>query len=164
MAGLLLSLGFELRLSRTRHPGRPGQEGVSDPECRGGICRELGMEALNVLTSLGDFETFKAAMLVREIWAPSGRRPPGLRPEFRGSWRPDGLTVLGLPLPAPAADGADPPPSATPGARGAWLRTVSGRGRGVATTRERVAGGGEEWLRPVNVWREGGRSGCFFLD
>ena len=51
-----------------------------------------------------------------EFWSPAGRRPPGLPPEATG-WNPRGLTVLGVPLPAPpptARPPSSPPAAAAP--------------------------------------------------
>ena len=57
-----------------------------------------------------------------EIWSPGGHRPPGLLAADDVAWRPEGLTVLGLPLPPPGpqAGAAPAPPAADAQLRHAW--------------------------------------------
>ena len=65
-----------------------------------GVPAEACAEALRILhEELAAVRHFRSWGKL-EIWSPAGIQPPGLPSEAATAWRPEGLTVLGLPLPA----------------------------------------------------------------
>lgn len=65
-----------------------------------GVPAEACAEALRILhEELAAVRHFPSWSKL-EIWSPAGTQPPGLPSEAATAWRPEGLTVLGLPLPA----------------------------------------------------------------
>ena len=107
-----------LRAARIRIQALVGPEAAADvlimaylDDVLLGVPRHCFAAALRILREeLAAIRHFPAPHKT-EIWAPSGNRPPGLRPADEAAWRPAGLNVLGLPLPPPEQQPPVPEPA-----------------------------------------------------